>query len=68
VALTNLVDSVAVFQRMVEPDENPVPLTVSVKDGPPAVAVFGEIALMTGAGLIVKVTAFDVTAPDRTVI
>jgi hypothetical protein len=57
-----------VFHPTAEPDENPVPFTVKVNAGPPALAVLGLMALMTGAGITVKVTAFDVTPPDSTVI
>ena len=67
-ALINLVDSAAPFQSTTESDVNALPFTVRVNAGPPAVAVFGAMALMTGAAATVKVTAFDVTPPDRAVI
>jgi branched-subunit amino acid transport protein len=41
-----------------------VPVTVNVKDGPPAVVDVGEIELVVGTGLlIVNVCAFDVPPP-----
>ena len=51
------------FQRTTEPVTKLLPLTVSVKRGPPLAAVFGEIEASDGTGaetlLIVKVLAFD---------
>ncbi len=41
--LTNVVVRFAPFQRIAAPERKPVPLAVSVKPGPPAVAVLGEI-------------------------
>jgi hypothetical protein len=67
VALPNLVESAVVFQFTTELDENPVPFTVNVKLGPPAVVALGVIALMTGGAVTVNVTAFDPTPPDTTV-
>src|SRR5262249_45509646 len=50
--LTNVVVRSAPFQRTTELDTNPEPFTVSVSPGPPAVAEFGEIELIIGAGLL----------------
>jgi len=65
---TNLVESAVPFQFTTEPDPKPVPFTVNVKAGPPAVAELGAIALTTGAGFTVNVTAFERTPPEITVI
>ena len=49
VALTNVVPRAAPFQRTVAPDTKLLPLTVSVKAGPPAVALLGDRELSAGA-------------------
>src|SRR5262245_12201714 len=55
------------FQRTDEFATSPVPLTVSVKAGPPAVAPEGNSAVRAGAGLgaveTVKVRALEVPPP-----
>jgi hypothetical protein len=48
------------------PAENPVPFTVSVKAGPPAVALVGERELM--AGVTGKAALFEVAPPDASVM
>jgi hypothetical protein len=64
VALTSVVGSAVPFQSTVAPERKPVPLTVSVKAGPPAVAEVGLRLVITGAaGLIVKVAAADEAPP-----
>jgi hypothetical protein len=53
VALENVVDSGEPFHCTIAPDANPVPVTVSVKPAPPAVAELGVSDVMTGrAGVI----------------
>jgi hypothetical protein len=48
----------------VAPDRNPVPLTVSVKAAPPAVAPAGESDVMVGTGLFTANGEFpDVPPP-----
>jgi hypothetical protein len=64
VPLTKVVESAVPFQSTVAPERNPVPLTVSVKAGPPAVAEVGLRLVITGAAaLIVKVAAADELPP-----
>src|SRR5579863_4853908 len=47
---------------------NPVPLIVSVKPAPPAVAEAGTVEIIVaGAAPIVNVALFDVTPPETTV-
>src|ERR1039458_4075401 len=48
-ALTNVVVSAEPFHCTVDPDTNPVPFTVSVNAGPPAVAENGLRLVMVGA-------------------
>jgi len=67
-ALTTLVASAVWFQCTIASEPNPLPITVKVNAGPPAVAAFGLMLLMAGAGATVKLTAFEVTGPDTTVI
>jgi hypothetical protein len=68
VALTNVVARLVPLHRTVVPEENPVPVTVSVNAGPPAVAVVGLSCVRAGPFATVKVTAFEVTVLDRTVM
>jgi hypothetical protein len=68
VFVINVVVSAVLFQFTTDLPENPLPFTVSVNAGPPAIAVLGLIVLMVGAAATVNVTAFDVTAFDSTVI
>jgi hypothetical protein len=67
-ALTTLVASAVWFQCTTVPEPNPLPFTVNVNAGPPAVAAFGLMLVMAGPGATVNVTAFEVTGPDTTVI
>jgi hypothetical protein len=63
VALTNVVTSDIPFHCTIAPLTKPLPVTVSVKAAPPAVAELGESVVSTGVGfaaLIVNVSAFDV--------
>jgi hypothetical protein len=64
VELMTLVAKLAPFHCTTAPDVNPAPFTVSVKAGPPAVALLGSRELT--AGVTLKFTAFEVTAPDAT--
>ncbi len=67
VLLENVVVRAAPFQFTTEPVTKFEPLTVSVKAGPPAVALLGEIELIAGTGLLmVNVIAFDVPPPGAT--
>jgi len=52
VALTNVVVRALPFQRTVEPLTKLVPVTVSVKAGPPAVALVDDNAVSVGTGLL----------------
>ena len=62
--LTKVVVKTKLFQCTFEPETKFDPLTVSVKPGPPAVALLGEIELIAGTGLLtVNVIAFDVPPP-----
>jgi hypothetical protein len=62
--LTKVVVKVEVFQCTLEPETKFDPLTVSVKAGPPALALLGEIELIAGTGLLtVNVFAADVPPP-----
>lgn len=64
VALTNVVVFAVPLNFTAEDDTKPVPLTVSVKAAPPAVAPVGESEVIAGAGLlIVKVCAPDAPPP-----
>jgi len=61
---TNVVTNGTPFTSTVDEALKFVPVTVSVKDGPPAVVEVGEIEVVVGAGfLIVNVCAFDVPPP-----
>ena len=61
---TNVVVRFDPFQRTTEPATKLVPLTVSVKAAPPAVADAGLRLVVVGAGLlIVKVRALEVPPP-----
>ena len=62
--LTNVVVRGDPFQFTTEPETKCEPFTVSVKAGPPAVALLGEIELIAGTGLLmVNVIALDVPPP-----
>lgn len=50
VLLKKLVERAAPFHRTVAPDAKPVPLTQSVKPGPPAVALVGAVDCSSGTG------------------
>src|SRR5579864_9748801 len=64
VALVNEVVRLVPFHCTVDPETNPVPLTVNVKVAPPTVAVEGESVVIVGSGgLIVKVAALEVPPP-----
>src|SRR5882724_6152999 len=64
VAETNAVARFTPFQRTAEVETNPVPLTVRVKAGPPAVTADGLSPVIVGTGLFaVKICAFDVPPP-----
>src|ERR1039458_869341 len=63
VALTNVVVRAAFPNVTVAPERNPVPFTVRVKAGPPAVAELGLRLVIVGLGLIVNVAPDDVP-PD----
>ena len=64
VLLANVVVRGDPFQSTTEPATKFEPFTVSVKAGPPAVALVGEIELIAGTGLLmVNVIAFDVPPP-----
>ena len=52
VALTNVVVLAAPLNFTTDVDTKPVPLTVSVKAAPPAVALVGEREVAVGAGLL----------------
>jgi hypothetical protein len=67
-SLTKLVISAVPFQLMPESKVNPLPFTVRVKSGPPAVAELGLSAVMAGDGSMVNCTPFEVVLPDWTVI
>ena len=62
--LTKVVVKIKLFQCTFEPETKFDPLTVSVKPGPPAVALLGEIELIAGTGLLtVNVLGADVPPP-----
>jgi hypothetical protein len=64
VLLENVVVRGDPFQFTTEPVTKFDPFTVSVKAGPPCVALLGESELIAGTGLLmVKVIAFDVPPP-----
>lgn len=64
VALTNVVVLAVPLNFTDELATKPVPLTVSVKAGPPVVAVFGESEVIVGAGLFtVNGEVVDVPPP-----
>ena len=58
VAPTRVVGSGEPFQSTTAPEANPLPFTVSVKAGPPAIALAGTSELITGGALMVKVALF----------
>jgi len=55
------------FHWTTAPAENPLPLTVRVKAGPPAVAELGFKFVIAGGGLIVNCALLEVTPPELTV-
>jgi len=59
VALTNVVDRAAPFQLTVAPLTNLVPVTVRVKAGLPAWALFGDSAVMVGVLVTVNLSTFE---------
>ncbi len=64
VGLTNVVTSAAPFHCTAAPERKPVPLTVSVNAGPPALTEAGLRLLMTGVGpLMGNVAAADGLPP-----
>jgi len=64
VLLTKVVVKTKLFQCTFEPETKFDPLTVSVKPGPPAVALLGEIELIAGTGLLtVNILGADVPPP-----
>jgi hypothetical protein len=64
VLLENVVLRPDPFQSTTELETKFEPFTVSVKLGPPAVALLGEIERIAGTGLLmVNVIAFDVPPP-----
>jgi hypothetical protein len=67
VALTNVVESGVLLHCTIALEANPVPFTVSVNVGPPAVVVFGLTELVTGPAAIVKVVPLEVVPPEVTV-
>jgi hypothetical protein len=74
VALTNVGDRLAKnsgvpLQKTEEPEKNPVPLTVSVKAGPPAVTEVGLTLVITGRGrLILKKGPGEEAPPGFTTV
>src|SRR5438132_54065 len=65
VALTNVVVRALLFQRTLAPETKPVPSTVSVKAGPPAVAVLGVSVVMVGAGIPPVQLTWATASPPR---
>jgi hypothetical protein len=64
VAETKVVVRLDPFQRTTEPATNPVPLTVSMNDGPREMVAVGFRLVIVGAGLlIVKVREPEVPPP-----
>jgi hypothetical protein len=63
VALTNVVVKAIPFQFTTEDAAKPVPFTVNVKPPSPASTVEGKRELITGATVIVNVTAADAAPP-----
>jgi hypothetical protein len=68
VALTKVVVRAELFHWTTAPDAKPLPLTVRVNAGPPAVAELGLSDAMTGGGLMVNDAPLEVAPPDVTVI
>ena len=68
VELTNVVVSAIAFHSTTAPEANPVPFTVKVNAGPPAVVALGLIEKSAGPAATVSVSALEVTPPDFTVI
>ena len=59
-----LVVSLVLLKDTVAPEKKPVPFTVNVNAGPPAVTVAGEMLVISGTGaVIVNVTELE-AGPD----
>ena len=70
-ALTNVVLRDEPFHCTVAPDTKPLPFTVRVNAGPPAVALFGNSDDSVGAAggaFTVNVNAFDAVLPGFTAV
>lgn len=68
VALTKVVVNAVVFHRTTAPDANPLPFTVSVNAGAPAVAELGLSDVIAGGGtVIVNGNPLVVVDPESTV-
>jgi hypothetical protein len=63
-ALMKLVASAVWFHCTTASEPNPLPFTVNVNAGPPAVAALGLMLEIAGAAPTVKTTAFEFTPPD----
>src|ERR1700722_4038696 len=68
VALTNEVATLFRLKLTIDPDTKPLPFTVSVNCGPPAVALVGEMLETTGwvrglGGKIVSVSVLEIPPP-----
>lgn len=68
VLLTNVVARLEPFHCTVVLEMNPVPVTVSVKAGPPAMTEEGESAFAWGIGLLPPPELFEPAQPDANVI
>ena len=64
---TKVVVSAVPFHWTTAPEAKPVPVTVKVNAGPPAVAEFGLSVVITGVAVMVKVALGDVTPFSTTV-
>ena len=68
VALTYVVDRAEPFQSTTAPEANPLPFTISVNAGFPAVRLEGFSDPIVSPTLNVNVTPFEVTPPETTVM